>query len=187
MLVLSHDRLESNPSLPRNVRHSFHIMHQHMAHSVQALAQVVCKRGLIQLSFADVRSLYGRYQGTEALENCWIAHVDGDIHDTVEELIEKLFNGPLLADESVWKLIDHAIVAVSGTRDLGLSDVQEMVGRFSKAAPDRYRHRHQRKPRRRGARSRAHDGALGHDRAGSPRASTANPTPSRPRRSPCRA
>jgi len=132
VLVLSHDRLESNPSLPRNVRHSFHIMHQHMAHSVQALAQVVCKRGLIQLSFADVRSLYGRYQGTEALENCWIAHVDGDIHDTVEELIEKLFNGPLLADESVWKLIDHAIVAVSGTRDLGLSDVQEMVGAFQK-------------------------------------------------------
>jgi len=130
VLVLSHDRLEANPSLPRNVRHSFHIMHQLVAQAVQALAQVVCKRGLIQLSFADVRSLYGRYQGTEALENCWVAHVDGDIHDTVEELIEKLFNGPLVADEAVWKLIDHAIVAVSGTRDLGLSDVQEMVSAF---------------------------------------------------------
>lgn len=130
VLILSHDRLDGNPTLPRNVRHSFHIMHQLVAQAVQALAQVVCKRGLIQLSFADVRSLYGRYQGTEVLENCWVAHVDGDIHDTVEELIEKLFNGPLLADESVWKLIDHAIVAVSGTRDLGLSDVQEMVGAF---------------------------------------------------------
>jgi cell division protein FtsZ len=132
VLVLSHDRLEANPSVPRNVRHSFHLMHQLVAQAVQALAQVVCKRGLIQLSFADVRSLYGRYQGTEALENCWIAHVDGDIHDTVEELIERLFNSPLVADESVWKLIDHAIVAVSGTRDLGLSDVQEMVGAFQK-------------------------------------------------------
>jgi cell division protein FtsZ len=132
VLVLSHDRLDGNPVVPRNVRHSFHIMHQLMAQAVQALAQVVCKRGLIQLSFADVRSLYGRYQGSEALENCWIAHVDGDIHDTVEELIERLFNSALVADESVWKLIDHAIVAVSGTRDLGLSDVQEMVGAFQK-------------------------------------------------------
>jgi cell division protein FtsZ len=130
VLVLAHDRLDSNPNAPRNIRHSFHLMHQLMAQGVQALAQVVCKRGLIQLSFADVRSLYGRYQGTEALENCWIAHVDGDIHDTTGELVERLFNNPLLADESIWKLIDHAIVAVSGTRDLGLSDVQEMVGAF---------------------------------------------------------
>jgi cell division protein FtsZ len=130
VLVLAHDRLDANPHAPRNVRHSFHLMHQLMAQAVQALAQVVCKRGLIQLSFADVRSLYGRYQGAEALENCWVAHVDGDIHDTTGELIDRLFQSPLLADESIWKLVDHAIVAVSGTRDLGLSDVQEMVGEF---------------------------------------------------------
>ena len=132
VLVLAHDRLASNSGSPRNIRHSFHAMHQLMAQAVQALAQVVCKRGLIQLSFADVRSLYGRYQGTEALENCWVAHVEGDIHDTTSELIAKLFNSPLIADESIWKLVDHAIVAVSGTRDLGLSDVQEMVSAFQK-------------------------------------------------------
>jgi cell division protein FtsZ len=132
VLVLSHDRLNANPAAPKNVRHSFHTMHQLLAQAAQALAQIVCKRGLIQLSFADVRSLYGRYEGTEALENCWVAHVEGDIHDTVDELIERLFNGPLLGDESIWQLIDHAIVAVSGTRDLGLSDVQEMVGAFQK-------------------------------------------------------
>lgn len=130
VLVLAHDRLDANPNVPRNVRHSFHLMHQLMAQAVQALAQVVCKRGLIQLSFADVRSLYGRYQGAEALENCWVAHVEGDIHDTTAELIERLFNSPLIADDAIWKLIDHAIVAVSGTRDLGLSDVQEMVSAF---------------------------------------------------------
>ena len=107
-------------------------MHQLLAQAAQALAQVVCKRGLIQLSFADVRSLYGRYEGAEALENCWVAHVEGDIHDTTDELIERLFNSPLLGDESIWKLVDHAIVAVSGTRDLGLSDVQEMVGAFKR-------------------------------------------------------
>lgn len=130
VLVLSHDRLTANPAAPKNVRHSFHAMHQLLAQAAQALAQVVCKRGLIQLSFADVRSLYGRYEGAEVLENCWVAHVEGDIHDTVGELIERLFNSPLLGDESIWKLVDHAIVAVSGTRDLGLSDVQEMVSAF---------------------------------------------------------
>jgi cell division protein FtsZ len=132
VLVLSHDRLHASPGASKNIRHSFHLMHQLLAQAAQALAQIVCKRGLIQLSFADVRSLYGRYEGAEALENCWIAHVEGDIHDTTADLIERLFNSPLLADESIWKLVDHAIVAVGGTRDLGLSDVQEMVGAFQR-------------------------------------------------------
>jgi cell division protein FtsZ len=130
VLVLSNDRLNDNSAAPKNIRHSFHFMHQLLAQAAQALAQIVCKRGLIQLSFADVRSLYGRYVGTEALENCWIAHVEGDIHDSTDDLIQRLLDSPLLGDESIWKHVDHAIVTVSGTRDLGLSDVQELVGAF---------------------------------------------------------
>jgi cell division protein FtsZ len=135
VLVLSHDRLNDHPGAPKNVRHSFHFMHQLLAQAAQALAQVVCKRGLIQLSFADVRSLYGRYVAAEALENCWIAHVEGDIHDSSDDLIRRLLESPLLSDESIWKHVDHAIVAVSGTRDLGLSDVQELVGAFKARLP----------------------------------------------------
>jgi len=111
----------------KNIRHGFHLMHGLMAKTAQALGQVVCKRGLIQLSFADVRSLYARYAGSEVLENCWVAHVEGDMRDCAEDLVAELLEGPLLADEKIWKQIDHAIVAVSGTRHLGLSDVQEMV------------------------------------------------------------
>ena len=127
VLVISHDRLAENPATVKNIRHGFHLMHGLMAKTAQALAQVVCKRGLIQLSFADVRSLYGRYAGSEVLENCWVAHVEGDMRDCPEDLVAELMEGPLLADESIWKQIDHAIVAVSGTRHLGLLDVQEMV------------------------------------------------------------
>ena len=130
VLVLAHDRIAENPATIKNIRHGFHLMHQLLAETTQALAQIVCKRGLIQLSFADVRSLYGRYSGSEVLENCWAAHVEGDIHDRPEELVAQLFACPLLSDESIWKRVDHAIVAVSGTRNLGLSDVQEMVGEF---------------------------------------------------------
>jgi len=127
VLVLAHDRIAENPATVKNIRHGFHLMHQLMAGITQALSQIVCKRGLIQLSFADVRSLYGRYAGTEVLENCWAAHIEGDVHDRTEDLVTALLAAPLLSDESIWKRVDHAIVAVSGTRDLGLSDVQEMV------------------------------------------------------------
>ncbi len=128
VLVFSHDRLTEDPTTARNVRHGFHLMHQLMAQTAQALAQIVSKRGLVQLSFADVRSLYGRYAGSEVLENCWAAHVEGDIHDRTEDLVDQLLASPLVSDESIWKHIDHALVTISGTRDLGLSDVQEMVG-----------------------------------------------------------
>ena len=135
VLVLSHDRLAEHPSTQKNIRHGFHLMHELLAKTAQALSQVVCKRGLIQLSFADVRSLYGRYAGSEVLENCWVGHVEGTIRDATEEMIAEILESPLLADEKVWKQIDHAIVAVSGTRDLGLSDVQEMVSALKDHLP----------------------------------------------------
>jgi cell division protein FtsZ len=135
VLVLAHDRIADNPATVKNIRHGFHLMHQLMSGMTQALSQIVCKRGLIQLSFADVRSLYGRYAGSEVLENCWAAHVEGDIHDRSEDLVTALMQSPLLADESIWKRVDHAIVAVSGTRDLGLSDVQEMVSALQARMP----------------------------------------------------
>lgn len=135
VLVMSNDRIAENPATAKNIRHGFHLMHQAMAHAAQSLAQVVCKRGLIQLSFADVRSLYGRYSGSEVLENCWTAHVEGDLHDRSEDLIAQLLTSPLVADEAIWKHVDHAIVAINGTRDLGLSDVQEMVQLFKDRLP----------------------------------------------------
>ena len=135
VLVLAHDRIADNPATVKNIRHGFHIMHQLMSGMVQALSQIVCKRGLIQLSFADVRSLYGRYAGSEVLENCWAAHVEGDTHDRIEDLVATLMNAPLLSDEAIWKRVDHAIVAISGTNDLGLSDVQEMVNAIKDRMP----------------------------------------------------
>ncbi len=42
---------------------------------------------------------------------------------------------PLVSDESIWKQVDHAIVAVSGTCDLGLGDVQEMVSALKDRLP----------------------------------------------------
>jgi cell division protein FtsZ len=135
VLVLSHDRLPQPAGTERSIRHSFHLMHQLLAQAAQALTQVVCKRGLIQLSFADVRSLYGRYVGSEALENCWVAHVESDVHERTEDLVAQLLAGPLLTDEMVWKHADHALVIVSGTRDLGLADMQELVSVLKESLP----------------------------------------------------
>jgi cell division protein FtsZ len=53
--------------------------------------------------------------------------VEGDLHDRPGDLADQLMACPLLSEESVWKQVDHAIIALGGSRSLGLSDVQEMV------------------------------------------------------------
>jgi cell division protein FtsZ len=135
VLIFANDRLADDPGTAKNVRNGFHVMNQVMGQTAQALAQIVGKRGLVQLSFADLRSLYGRYVGSEALENCWATHVEGDIHDPSEELVETLLAGPLVRDEAIWKQADHAVAVVSGTREFGLSDVQELVAALKDRLP----------------------------------------------------
>jgi cell division protein FtsZ len=53
--------------------------------------------------------------------------VEGDLHDRPGDLADQLMACPLLSEDSVWKQVDHAIIALGGSRSLGLSDVQEMV------------------------------------------------------------
>jgi cell division protein FtsZ len=137
VLVLAHDRVSDSAMSLKNVRHGFHLMHRLLARTAQALGQIVCKRGLVQLSFADVRSLYGRYTGAEVLENCWIGHVEGDTGQACDDLVTELLSGPMLADEAIWDQVDHAVVTVSGSQHLGLSDVQELIGALKDRLPEK--------------------------------------------------
>jgi cell division protein FtsZ len=126
VLVLSGERLLAMPEAERNFRHSFQHINRAAGQAVEALSQILCKSGLIQLSFADIRSLYGRYSGTEVLENCWSATAEITASEGLDILVDQLLTHPLLPDDA-WELADHALVCVSGGRDTSLTDVQEVL------------------------------------------------------------
>ena len=135
VLVLSQDQLAVMPVAQRNIRYGFHCLHQLLATTAEAIAQIVCKRGLIQLSFADIRSLYGRYVGTEVQENFWLSYADDPSHEGLDMLVPKLLEGPILSDPGIWKSVDNAIAVISGPRNIALSDVQDLVVELHRSLP----------------------------------------------------
>jgi cell division protein FtsZ len=135
VLVFDNHRLAALPDAQTDVRQVFHVLNRHLGAAVQALAQVLCKQGLIQLSFADLRSLFGRYRGCEVLENCWVGQAEAHEGDSESDLIKNLLESPLLADPTVWERVDHGILNLWGGHDLSLRDVQAITEELQKNLP----------------------------------------------------
>jgi len=137
VLVFANDRLVGLAQQTPNIRHSFHVLNQVMAQTIETLAQVLCKRALIQLTFADVRSLFGRYTGLEALENCWAGAQEVDIAEGPEALVQGLMAGPFFSSP-VWEEADHAMVCLTGGHDLSLAEVQGVLGKLQQQLPPHF-------------------------------------------------
>jgi cell division protein FtsZ len=136
-LVYASDRLVGLSATKAQVRQGFYLQHQTLAHSVETLAQILTREGLIPLSFADIRSLFGRYTDLQPAENCWGASVTVDAEEGPGALIGKLMEHPLLQEE-VWKEADRALVCLYGGSRMSLTQVQNIFGQLQKAAPQNY-------------------------------------------------
>jgi cell division protein FtsZ len=137
VLVFANDRLVGLVPETPNVRHSFHLLNQVMAQAIETLAQILCKRALIQLTFADVRSLFARYTGIEALENCWAGAHEVQTGEGPEALVHGLMNGPFFTN-AVWEEADHALISLTGGHDLSLAEVQEVLGKLQQQFPPHF-------------------------------------------------
>jgi cell division protein FtsZ len=134
VMVFSNDRFTNSSQEGGNIRQGFHLINQLTARSIESLAQVVSKRGLIQLSFADVRSLYGCLANTTLTENCWAGWAEIDDAKNLRGLIDDLLDSPLLGEEA-WKQADHAIVSLSGGSEMSLIQVQKALNELQSRLP----------------------------------------------------
>ncbi len=134
VLVFANDRITTLPQASGNIRQGFHIINQLAGHSIEALAQILSKPGLIQLSFADVRSLYGRLTNNAITENCWAGWSEVSSPKEIKRLVDDALSSPLFTEE-VWSQADHAIVCLSGGGDLSLVQVQNMLAELQKRLP----------------------------------------------------
>lgn len=134
VLVFANDRITALPQASGNIRQGFHVINQLAGHSIEALAQMLSKPGLIQLSFADVRSLYGRFTNNAVIENCWAGWSEVSSAKEITRMVDQALSSPLFSDE-VWSQADHAMVCLSGGRDLSLVQVQNMLAELQKRLP----------------------------------------------------
>lgn len=134
VLVFANDRITSLPQASGNIRQGFHVINQLTGHTIEALAQILSKPGLIQLSFADVRGLYGRFTNNAVTENCWAGWSEVSSSKDVKRMVDEAMSSPLF-NEEVWSQADHAMVCLSGGRDLSLVQVQNMLAELQKRLP----------------------------------------------------
>lgn len=137
VMVFASDRFSTLPEVNGNIRQGFHFINQLTARSIESLAQVLSKKGLIQLSFADVRSLYGCLANTSLTENCWAGWAEIDNTQKLTELIDNVLDSPLLGKEA-WEQADRAIVSISGGTKMSLVQVQKVLNELQTRLPDNF-------------------------------------------------
>lgn len=118
LIVIPNDKLlELAPDLPLHT--AFKVADEILTNSVKGIAELVTKAGLVNLDFADIKTVMGN--GGVAL----IGVGESDSDNRAAECVEKALNNPLL-DVDV-SGANGALVNVAGGQDMTLDEARKVV------------------------------------------------------------
>ena len=128
LIVIPNDKLlELAPDLPLHT--AFKVADEILTNAVKGIAELVTKAGLVNLDFADIRTIMGK--GGVAL----IGVGESDTENRAVEAVEKAINNPLL-DVDI-SGANGALINVSGGPDMTLNEARKIVETISeKLNPD---------------------------------------------------
>lgn len=128
LIVIPNDKLlELAPDLPLHT--AFKVADEILTNAVKGIAELVTKAGLVNLDFADIRTVMGN--GGVAL----IGVGESDSENRAVEAVEKAINNPLL-DVDI-SGANGALINVSGGPDMTLEEARRIVETVSeKLDPD---------------------------------------------------
>lgn len=127
LIVIKNDRLLSLvPDLPLNT--AFKVCDEVLAGSVRGIAELVTKSGLVNVDFADVRTILN--QAGYAVIGLGEASIDTRHEDRARIAVETALNSPLLdADISS---CSRALINVVGGEDMTLKEAEYVVAETSR-------------------------------------------------------
>jgi len=128
LIVIPNDKLlELAPDLP--LQTAFKVVDEILANAVKGIAELITKAGLVNLDFADVRTVMGK--GGVAL----IGVGESDSENRAVEAVEKAINNPLL-DVDI-SGASGALINICGGPDMTLEEARRIVETISdKLDPD---------------------------------------------------
>ena len=127
LIVIPNDKLlELAPDLPLHT--AFKVADEILTNAVKGIAELVTKAGLVNLDFADIRTVMGR--GGVAMIG--VGESDGD--KRAIESVQKALNNPLLDVEISGA--NGALINVSGGPDMTLEEAKTVVDTISKKLND---------------------------------------------------
>ncbi|MGV8169126.1 MAG: cell division protein FtsZ [Candidatus Nanoarchaeia archaeon] len=124
LIVIPNDKLlELAPDLPLHT--SFKIADEILTNAVKGVAELVTKAGLVNLDFADIKTVMG--DGGVAL----IGVGESDSANRASEAVDKAINNPLL-DVDI-SGAGGALINVSGGPDLTLEEARQVIEKISES------------------------------------------------------
>ena len=118
LIVIPNDKLlELAPDLP--VQTAFKVADEILTNAVKGIAELVTKAGLVNLDFADIRTVMGR--GGVAL----IGVGESDTENRAVEAVEKAIQNPLLDVDITGA--NGALINVCGGADMTLEEAKQVV------------------------------------------------------------
>ncbi len=122
LIVIPNDKLlELAPDLPLHT--AFKIADEILTNAVKGVAELVTKAGLVNLDFADIRTVMG--DGGVAL----IGVGESDSDNRSVEAVEKAINNPLLDVDITGA--NGALINVAGGNDMTLEEARKVVEKVS--------------------------------------------------------
>jgi len=122
LIVIPNDKLlELAPHLPLHT--AFKVADEILTNAVKGIAELVTKAGLVNLDFADIRTVMGN--GGVAL----IGVGESDTENRAMESVEKAINNPLL-DVDI-SGANGALINISGGEDMTLDEARKIVEAIS--------------------------------------------------------
>jgi cell division protein FtsZ len=118
LIVIPNDKLlEIAPNIP--IHTAFKLADEVLTNAVKGIAELITKAGLVNLDFADIRTVMGK--GGVAL----IGVGESDTTDRANEAVQNAINNPLL-DADI-KGANGALINVIGGPDLSLEEARRVV------------------------------------------------------------
>ncbi|SDU28684.1 Cell division GTPase FtsZ [Verrucomicrobium sp. GAS474] len=126
VLVFAADRADAWQEARQNIKKGLHGVNLAMARAVEAAAQIMSLGGMSSVSFADLRSLYGRFGEGEFRENCWLGRgeVNAGEGQSLEMLVSQVLESPLLDNGAVFEQADSGMACIMAGHEFSLTDLK---------------------------------------------------------------
>lgn len=122
VIVIPNDRLlDIAPNLPLNA--AFRVADELLANSVKGITEMVTKPGLINLDFADIKTIIKG--GGTAMIGLGASSKDTSSEDRSQESVERAIKSPLL-DVDI-STATGALINITGSRDMTLDEAESIV------------------------------------------------------------
>ena len=123
VICIPNDRLLSLANETASVLEAFRPTDEFLSCGVRKIWQMLSRTGLINIDFADLRSVLRRRSG-ETL----IGFGDGEGANKVEMALEKALEGPLLSDKKLLSRAESVLVTVTHGTDFTMNQLKQLMG-----------------------------------------------------------